>query len=90
MQSVAERSGLRLPGVSSSKRTDDIITFAVDESERFVGMYDKRHLFRLAHEQDTYTAGTTRPVFRLNDFRIAPLICYDPVPGLESKKSGRL
>jgi predicted amidohydrolase len=45
--------------------------------EGITGIYDKRHLFRLAHEQDTYTAGSTRSVFRLKDFRIAPLICYD-------------
>lgn len=45
--------------------------------EGVAGMYDKRHLFRLADEQGTYTAGSTRPVFRLRDFRIAPLICYD-------------
>lgn len=41
------------------------------------GMYDKRHLFRLADEQTTYTAGTARPVFRIRNFRVAPLICYD-------------
>lgn len=45
--------------------------------EGVAGMYDKRHLFRLADEQGTYTPGSTRPVFRLRDFRIAPLICYD-------------
>lgn len=78
MQSVAERSGATVTG-----------SLIIEENGRYYnrllwmspnglsGMYDKRHLFRLAHEQDTYTAGTTRPVFRLNDFRIAPLICYD-------------
>ncbi len=78
MQGVAERTGSTLTG-----------SLIVEENGRYfnrllwmspnglLGLYDKRHLFRLAHEQDTYTAGTTRPVFRINDFRVAPLICYD-------------
>lgn len=39
--------------------------------------YDKRHLFRMADEHTAYTAGTARPVFTLNDWRIRPIICYD-------------
>lgn len=39
--------------------------------------YDKRHLFTLAHEQDTYTAGTARLVEEWRGWRICPLVCYD-------------
>jgi omega-amidase len=39
--------------------------------------YDKRHLFRMADEHLTYTAGEKRKVFLLNGWRICPLICYD-------------
>lgn len=39
--------------------------------------YDKRHLFRMADEQDHYAAGTRRRVFRLADWRVCPLVCYD-------------
>jgi omega-amidase len=39
--------------------------------------YDKRHLFRLANEQDHYTQGDTVQTFELNGFRICPMICYD-------------
>lgn len=41
------------------------------------GCYDKRHLFRMAGEHEVYSAGQSRQVFRLGDWRIMPLICYD-------------
>jgi omega-amidase len=40
-------------------------------------MYDKRHLFRMAHEQEHYTAGTSRVIFHHKGWNICPLICYD-------------
>ena len=39
--------------------------------------YDKRHLFRLANEQDHYTQGSEFVTFGFRGFRIAPLVCYD-------------
>jgi len=39
--------------------------------------YDKRHLFRLANEQDHYTAGKKRKIVELNGWRINLNICYD-------------
>lgn len=39
--------------------------------------YDKRHLFRLAHEQDHYAAGADLLTFELKGWRICPLVCYD-------------
>lgn len=39
--------------------------------------YDKRHLFRLANEQDHYAPGGDIVTFELNGFRICPLVCYD-------------
>nr|WP_298718574.1 amidohydrolase [uncultured Steroidobacter sp.] len=39
--------------------------------------YDKRHLFRMAHEQDHYSPGTRRLVVELKGFKILPLVCYD-------------
>lgn len=39
--------------------------------------YDKRHLFRLAGEHGPYSAGRDLVTFRLKDFRIRPLVCYD-------------
>ncbi|CCH56450.1 Nitrilase/cyanide hydratase and apolipoprotein N-acyltransferase [Fibrisoma limi BUZ 3] len=39
--------------------------------------YDKRHLFRMAGEDQVYTAGTRRLVKDWKGWRICPLICYD-------------
>lgn len=39
--------------------------------------YDKRHLFRLAGEHEYYSPGSELVTFRLQDFRIRPLVCYD-------------
>ena len=39
--------------------------------------YDKKHLFNLAVEGETYTAGTERLILEYNGWRIHPMICYD-------------
>lgn len=39
--------------------------------------YDKRHLFRLASEDAHYVPGRDFVVFKLNGWRICPMICYD-------------
>jgi predicted amidohydrolase len=39
--------------------------------------YDKRHLFTLAGEDKTYTAGTKKLIVEYKGFKICPLICYD-------------
>ncbi|WP_114783882.1 amidohydrolase [Botryobacter ruber] len=39
--------------------------------------YDKKHLFRMAKEHHTYTAGTAQLVVELKGWHIMPLVCYD-------------
>lgn len=39
--------------------------------------YDKRHLFALAKENETYSAGDKKLVVELNGWKICPMICYD-------------
>lgn len=39
--------------------------------------YDKRHLFRMAGENNLYTEGKTKLIVDLNGWKICPLICYD-------------
>jgi predicted amidohydrolase len=41
------------------------------------GHYDKRHLFRIASEQDHYAPGAGRLVVELKGWRVCPMICYD-------------
>ena len=39
--------------------------------------YDKRHLFRMANEDNHYTAGEKKIIVELKGWKICPLICYD-------------
>ena len=39
--------------------------------------YDKRHLFALGKEDETYTAGDKKLIVELNGWKICPMICYD-------------
>ena len=39
--------------------------------------YDKRHLFTLAKEEQTYTAGKVKQIFNYKGWSICPQICYD-------------
>ncbi len=40
-------------------------------------IYDKRHLFSLAKEEEVFSAGQKREVFQFKGWRICPMICYD-------------
>jgi predicted amidohydrolase len=39
--------------------------------------YDKRHLFRMANEQRTYSAGESLLIGTWKGWQICPLVCYD-------------
>lgn len=39
--------------------------------------YNKRHLFRMAKEDEHYTAGKTKIMPAINGWNICPLVCYD-------------
>lgn len=39
--------------------------------------YDKRHLFRMAKENETYTGGEKKLITELEGWKICPLVCYD-------------
>jgi predicted amidohydrolase len=40
-------------------------------------VYDKRHLFAYANEQEHYTSGSNKIIVQANGLKILPLICYD-------------
>ena len=40
-------------------------------------IYDKKHLFSMAKEQLTFTAGTEKVLIDYKGWKIAPFICYD-------------
>ena len=39
--------------------------------------YDKRHLFRMAREQEHYAPGERRLIVELLGWKVCPLVCYD-------------
>lgn len=39
--------------------------------------YDKRHLFRMAGEHESYSSGKEKVIFEYKSWKIRPLICYD-------------
>ncbi len=39
--------------------------------------YDKRHLFRMAKENEHYSAGSRNTAFQVEGMKVRPLICYD-------------
>jgi len=41
------------------------------------GIYDKRHRFAYAGEDEHYTAGTRRLITSVKGWKILPLVCYD-------------
>jgi len=51
--------------------------FLVVGAEGVLAQYDKRHLFSYGGEDDHYTAGKERVVFRLGDWRVNLQLCYD-------------
>ncbi len=42
-----------------------------------LSFYDKRHLFRMAQEEQHYSGGDRQLTVELNGWRVRPLICYD-------------
>ena len=42
-----------------------------------LGQYDKRHLFRMGAENESYTSGNKRIIIEYKGWRILPQICYD-------------
>ncbi|MEX0996355.1 MAG: amidohydrolase [Flavobacteriaceae bacterium] len=51
------------------------LLFVTPEGE--IQSYDKRHLFTLANEQETYTAGNKKLIVEYKGWKICPMICYD-------------
>ena len=49
--------------------------YIVNDGE--VQFYDKKHLFTMAKEQDSYSAGKTKIIIKHKGWKILPLICYD-------------
>lgn len=42
-----------------------------------ISHYDKRHLFRMAHEDRHYSMGTKTIIKKVSEWHVCPLVCYD-------------
>lgn len=78
MRRIAERTDAVVTGSlvieSGGRHFNRLVWMYPDGSYRH---YDKRHLFGLAGEENTYAKGHHRTVFEWKGWRIFPLICYD-------------
>lgn len=78
MREHAERLGAVITGSIATRQGEScfnrLVWMRPDGTHE---IYDKRHLFRMAHEQDHYSAGAKRLVVELKGWKILPLVCYD-------------
>ena len=50
-------------------------TFVTPEKKVF--HYDKRHLFRMAKEDEHFSSGNTKEIIDYKGWKICPMVCYD-------------
>ncbi len=78
MQEMAEKFKSVITGSIIIKENDKfynrLIWMRPDNTYEY---YDKRHLFGMANEDKTYTAGDKHLIVELNGWKIMPAICYD-------------
>ncbi len=78
MREIARENGIHLSGSiivrEGGKIYNRLYWVSPDGVE---GYYDKRHLFRMGRENEYFTPGQSREIFRLGEFRFLPQICYD-------------
>lgn len=61
----------------SEGRTRFVNRFVFAYPDGRIDWYDKRHLFRMGGERDSYAAGDRRVVVEFRGWRILLLVCYD-------------
>ncbi len=78
MRQMAAQSGATVLGSAIIKESGNYynrLLIATPEGE--IQYYDKKHLFTLAGEDGSFTAGERRVVIEVNGWKIMPLVCYD-------------
>ena len=78
MQQTAERYSAVIAGSliikEGGKYYNRLIWMRPDGTYQY---YDKKHLFGMGKEDETYTAGNKRIMVELKGWKICPVICYD-------------
>lgn len=78
MQSLAKAKKTAITGSLVIKENDNFynrLVFVFPSGE--IQFYEKRHLFTLAGEDKTYTAGKEKLIVEYLGWKICPLVCYD-------------
>jgi predicted amidohydrolase len=78
MKNVANKLKTGLVGsliIKDGQNNFNRLIYVSDQGK--VNCYDKRHLFRMAGEDEKYAAGSRRIIIEIKDCKILPLICYD-------------
>ncbi len=78
LQSIVSKKNCAITGsliISENNHFYNRLVFVFPDGK--IDFYDKKHLFTLAGENKTYTAGNHKKVINYNGFKICPLICYD-------------
>jgi predicted amidohydrolase len=78
MQRKAKEKNAVMMGSISVKENENYFNrlFWVEPSGNY-RTYDKRHLFRMAKEDQHYAIGTKKIITQIADWNICPLVCYD-------------
>jgi predicted amidohydrolase len=78
MTNKAKEKNAILTGSVSVKEKDKFYNrlFWVEPNGN-ISHYDKRHLFRMAKEDQHYSMGTKKIIRSAGDFKVCPLVCYD-------------
>lgn len=78
MRAMASRSGAVVTGSVVTRDGDRYFNRLLwVRPDGSYASYDKRHLFRMAREQEHYSAGNEMLTVTINGWRIRPLVCYD-------------
>jgi predicted amidohydrolase len=75
---IASKKNCAITGSVAVKKNEKYYNrlYWTDAAGKIVS-YDKRHLFRMAKEEQHYTAGTQRIITEIKGWKICPLVCYD-------------
>lgn len=78
-----------LVNMAKRKNSSIVGSFIVKENDKYFNrlmlvkadetffVYDKRHLFRMAKEHETFSEGTEKVFPEIKGWKILPLVCYD-------------
>ena len=78
MQKMAKQKNAIITGSIATKENSNYYNrlFWVEPNGKH-DSYDKRHLFRMAKEDEHYTAGTKKIIKQIREWNVCPLVCYD-------------